>query len=157
MAEYPSESKGTVLKKEKDTDRVLAGGVFGLYTSEDIKNAKGEVLLEKDSLIEQRVTDEKGQITFTADLPVDGKYYVKEIFAPDGFVTTEEVQEFTFEYAGEDQAEVSYDFTFENQPTTVELTKTDLTTGKELPGAHLKVTDSDGNTVMNGLLRKNPM
>lgn len=139
--------KITVLKKEKDTERVLAGGVFGLYTSENIKNAKGEVLLEKDSLIEQRVTDEKGQITFTADLPVDGKYYVKEIFAPDGFVTTDEVQEFTFEYAGEDQAEVSYDFTFENQPTTVELTKTDLTTGKELPGAHLKVTDSDGNTV----------
>ena len=139
--------KVTVVKKEKDTDRVLAGGVFGLYTSEDIKNAKGEVLLEKDSLIEQRVTDEKGQITFTADLPVDGKYYVKEIFAPDGFVTTEEVQEFTFEYDGEDQAEVSYDFTFENQPTTVELSKTDLTTGKELPGAHLKVTDSDGNTV----------
>ena len=139
--------KITVLKKEKDTERVLAGGVFGLYTSENIKNAKGEVLLEKDSLIEQRVTDEKGQITFTADLPVDGKYYVKEIFAPDGFVTTEEVQEFTFEYAGEDQAEVSYDFTFENQPTIVELTKTDLTTGKELPGAHLKVTDSDGNTV----------
>ena len=139
--------KVTVVKKEKDTDRVLAGGVFGLYTSEDIKNAKGEVLLEKDSLIEQRVTDEKGQITFTADLPVDGKYYVKEVFAPDGFVTTDEVQEFTFEYAGEDQAEVSYDFTFENQPTTVELTKTDLTTGEELPGAHLKVTDSDGNTV----------
>ncbi|NSK35910.1 SpaA isopeptide-forming pilin-related protein [Blautia schinkii] len=139
--------KVTVLKKEKDTERVLAGGVFGLYTSEDIQNAKGEVLLEKDSLIEQRVTDEKGQITFTADLPVDGKYYVKEIFAPEGFVTTDEVQEFTFEYAGEDQAEVSYDFTFENQPTTVELTKTDLTTGKELPGAHLKVTDSDGNIV----------
>lgn len=139
--------KVTILKKEKDTERVLAGGVFGLYTSEDIKNAKGEVLLEKDSLIEQRVTDEKGQITFTADLPVDGKYYVKEIVAPDGFVTTEEVQEFTFEYAGEDQTEVSYDFTFENQPTTVELTKTDLTTGKELPGAHLKVTDSDGNIV----------
>ena len=139
--------KVTVVKKEKDTDRVLAGGVFGLYTSEDIKNAKGEVLLEKDSLIEQRVTDEKGQITFTADLPVDGKYYVKEIFAPDGFVTTEEVQEFTFEYDGEDQAEVIYDFTFENQPTTVELSKTDLTTGKELPGAHLKITDSDGNTV----------
>ena len=139
--------KVTVLKKEKDTERVLAGGVYGLYTSENIKNAKGEVLLEKDSLIEQRVTDEKGQITFTADLPVDGKYYVKEIFAPDGFVTTDEVQEFTFEYAGEDQAEVSYDFTFENQPTTVELTKTDLTTGKELPGAHLKVTDADGNVV----------
>lgn len=62
-------------------------------------------------------------------------------------MTTEEVQEFTFDYAGEDQAEVSYDFTFENQPTTVELTKSDLTTGNELPGAHLKVTDEEGNTV----------
>ena len=139
--------KVTVLKKEKDTDRVLAGGIFGLYTKEDIKNTKGEVLLEKDTLIEQKATDENGQITFTADLPVDGKYYVKEISAPDGFITTEEIQEFTFEYAGEDQAEVSYDFTFENQPTTVELTKSDLTTGKELPGAHLKVTDDEGNTV----------
>ena len=49
--------KRQVLKKEKDTDRVLAGGVFGLYTSDDIKNAKGEVLLKKDSLIEQRVTE----------------------------------------------------------------------------------------------------
>ncbi len=29
----------------------------------------------------------------------------------------------------------------------MELTKTDLTTGKELPGAHLKVTDADGNVV----------
>ena len=38
----------------------------------------------------------------------------------------------SFEYAGEDQDEVSYDFTFENQPTIVELPKTDLTTGKEL-------------------------
>lgn len=62
MAECPSENKGYGSEERKDTERVLAGGVFGLYTSEDIKNAKGEVLLEKDSLIEQRVTDEKGQI-----------------------------------------------------------------------------------------------
>ena len=95
--------KVTVLKKEKDVDRVLAGGVFGLYTKEDIKNAKGDVLLEKDTLIEQKATDEKGQITFTADLPIDGKYYVKEISAPDGFVATEEIQEFTFDYAEEEQ------------------------------------------------------
>lgn len=139
--------KVTVLKKEKDTERVLAGGIFGLFTREDIKNAGGDVLLEADTLIELKTTDENGQITFTADLPVDGNYYVKELYAPDGFVTTNEEQDFTFEYAGADQAEVSYDFTFENEATTVELTKSDLTTGDELPGAHLKVTDEDGNVV----------
>ena len=139
--------KVTVLKKEKDTERVLAGGIFGLFTREDIKNAGGDVLLEADTLIELKTTDENGQITFMADLPVDGKYYVKELYAPDGFVTTNEEQDFTFEYAGADQAEVSYDFTFENEATTVELTKSDLTTGDELPSAHLKVTDEDGNVV----------
>lgn len=139
--------KVTVLKKEKDTERVLAGGIFGLFTREDIKNAGGDVLLEADTLIELKTTDENGQITFMADLPVDGNYYVKELYAPDGFVTTNEEQDFTFEYAGAEQAEVSYDFTFENEATTVELTKSDLTTGDELPGAHLKVTDEDGNVV----------
>lgn len=139
--------KVTVLKKEKDMERVLAGGIFGLFTREDIKNADGDVLMEADTLIELKTTDENGQITFMADLPVDGNYYVKELYAPDGFVTTNEEQDFTFEYAGADQAEVSYDFTFENEATTVELTKSDLTTGDELPGAHLKVTDEDGNVV----------
>lgn len=139
--------KVTVLKKEKDTERVLAGGIFGLFTREDIKNADGDVLMEADTLIELKTTDENGQITFTADLPVDGNYYVKELYAPAGFVTTNEEQDFTFEYAGAEQAEVSYDFTFENEATTVELTKSDLTTGDELPGAHLKVTDEDGNVV----------
>lgn len=139
--------KVTVLKKEKDTERVLAGGIFGLFTREDIKNAGGDVLLEADTLIELKTTDENGQIAFMADLPVDGNYYVKELYAPDGFVTTNEEQDFTFEYAGAEQAEVSYDFTFENEATTVELTKSDLTTGAELPGAHLKVTDEDGNVV----------
>lgn len=139
--------KVTVLKKEKDTERVLAGGIFGLFTREDIKNVGGDVLMEADTLIELKTTDENGQITFMADLPVDGNYYVKELYAPDGFVTTNEEQDFTFEYAGADQAEVSYDFTFENEATTVELTKSDLTTGDELPGAHLKVTDEDGNVV----------
>lgn len=39
--------KVTVLKKEKDTERVLAGGVFGLYTSEDIKMQRARYSLRK--------------------------------------------------------------------------------------------------------------
>jgi len=139
--------KVTVLKKEKDTERMLEGAIFGLFTKEDIKGRDGKVLMKAGTLIEQKTTDENGQILFKADLPVDGIYIVKEIYAPDGFVTSNEEKEFTFEYEKPEEAEVSYEFVFENEPTTVELTKTDLTTGKELPGAHLQVTDEDGNVI----------
>ena len=40
-----------------------------MFTREDIKNASGDVLMEADTLIELKTTDENGQITFTADLP----------------------------------------------------------------------------------------
>lgn len=138
----------TVLKKEKDSDRTLEGAIFGLFAKEDIKSeTTGKVLIEADEIIELKSTDEEGKITFVADLPIGATYYVKELYAPDGFVTNDEVKEFTFEYAGEDQPTVTYDFTFDNQPTVVEFTKSSLTTGKELPGCKLKVVDADGNIV----------
>ena len=138
----------SVLKKEKDTDRTLEGAVFGLFAKEDIKSeTTGKVLIEADEIIELKSTDQDGKITFTADLPVGASYYVKELYAPDGFATNDEKQEFTFEYAGQDQPAVSYEFTFEDQPTVVEFTKSSLTTGKELPGCKLKVIDAEGNSV----------
>lgn len=148
--------KVNVLKKEKDTDRVLKGGIFGLYTRNDILSASGKVLMEADTLIELKTTDVDGKISFIADLPIDGTYYVKELYAPDGFVTTGEEQEFVFEYQGDKEAEVSYEFVFEDEPTTVELSKTDLTTGEELPGARLQLTDENGAVVEEWTSTKEP-
>lgn len=136
-----------VLKKEKDRDKVLSGAIFGLYAADDIVSSKGKVLLAKDTLIELKTTDEEGKIQFAADLPVDSRYYIKELAAPDGYVTDQEPQEFTFEYQGSGTSVAEYAFTFEDEQTTVELSKADLTDKKELPGASLKVTDEDGNTV----------
>lgn len=136
-----------VLKKEKDSDKVLSGAIFGLYTADDIVSSKGKVLLAKDTLIELKTTDEEGKIQFVADLPVDSRYYIKELAAPDGYVTDQEPQKFTFEYQGSGTSVAEYAFTFEDEQTTVELSKADLTDKKELPGASLKVTDEDGNTV----------
>ena len=86
-------------------------------------------------------------LSFIADLPIDGKYYVTEISAPNGYVNTQEKQEFTFTYGGSDKEILSYSFTFVNGPTTVELSKTDITDGKELPGAHLRVIDENANVI----------
>lgn len=136
-----------VLKKEKDSDKVLSGAIFGLYAADDIVSSKGKVLLAKDTLIELKTTDEDGKIQFVADLPVDSRYYIKELAAPDGYVTDQKPQEFTFEYQGSGTSVAEYAFTFEDEQTTVELSKADLTDKKELPRASLKVTDEDGNTV----------
>lgn len=136
-----------VLKKEKNSDKVLSGAIFGLYAADDIVSSKGKALLAKDTLIELKTTDEEGKIQFVADLPVDSRYYIKELAAPDGYVTDQEPQEFTFEYQGSGTSVAEYAFTFEDEQTTVELSKADLTDKKELPGASLKVTDEDGNTV----------
>lgn len=137
----------SVLKKEKDSDRVLEGAVFALYTKEDIKNKDGKVVMEADTLIEERATDQEGKLTFMADLPIGYSYYVKETAPAPGFATTDETQEFDFTYEDAETACVSYEFTFENEPTVSEFTKLSLTDEKEIEGAKLQVTDETGKVI----------
>lgn len=68
------------------------------------------------------------------------EYTLREVNAPDGYATAEE-QTFT---AGEDK-DVSLVMTDED--TKVEISKQDITTNKELPGATLVVKDKDGNVL----------
>ena len=145
-----------VLKKAKDSDRVLEGAVFALCNKDDIVNAKGDVILKADTVIEEQATDKDGKLTFTADLPLGYTYYVKETSPAPGFATTDQVQEFTFEYGEAEKETLSYEFTFEDEETTVEFTKTSLTDGKEIEGAKLKVTDESGNTVDEWTSGKEP-
>ena len=136
-----------VVKKEKDSDRVLEGAVFALCAKNDITGADGKVILEADTVIEELATNKDGKLTFTADLPIGFEYYIKETSPAPGFATTDETQEFTFEYEGAEKEKVSYSFTFEDEPTVIEITKTSLTDGKELEGAKLQVTDESGKVV----------
>ena len=136
-----------VVKKEKDSDHVLEGAVFALCAKEDITGADGKVILKADTVIEELATDKEGKLSFTADLPIGFAYYIKETSPSSGFATTDEIQEFTFEYEGAEKEKVSYAFTFEDEPTVIEITKTSLTDGKELEGAKLQVTDESGKVV----------
>lgn len=146
----------SVLKKEKDSDRVLEGAVFALAANEDITNKDGKVIMEAGTVIEERATDKDGKLTFTADLPIGFSYSVKETVPAPGFATTDEVQEFIFTYEDAEKESVSFAFTFEDEPTVFEFTKTSLTDGKEVEGAKLRITDEDGNVVEEWTSGKEP-
>ena len=135
----------TVEKQDAENGAVVAGAVFGIYNKEDI-TADGKVIVAADTLLQEMTSDEKGQAGCTLDLPL-GSYYVKELKAPAGYVSSNEVLNFDASYQGQDVETVVLKAVKKNQPTTVEITKSDITTGTELDGASLKVLDKDGNVV----------
>ena len=77
------------------------GAVYGLYADEDIKKDDGTVVWKKDELIDQKTTTKDKEIYFTrkdADKKETrnfylGKYYIKEIKAPAGYVVDQEKHE----------------------------------------------------------------
>lgn len=76
---------------------------FALYAQEDIVANDG-TFIPKDAMIEIAACDENGKITFTTDVPVGSKLYVKEIATHDSYILSDEAFEVSFEYAGQDVA-----------------------------------------------------
>ena len=70
-----------------------------------------------------------------------GTYTLTETAPPDKYATAESV---TFEV--KDDLSVQK-VEMLDAPLVIEISKQDITTGKELPGAHLTITDKDGNVV----------
>ena len=136
----------TVEKQDAETADIVAGAVFGIYNAEDIKDRSGKVLVAANTLLQEMTTDAEGQAVCSLDLPL-GQYYVKELKAPLGYVSSDEVLTFDASYQGQDVQKIELKSIKKNEPTTVEITKADVTTGVELSGAQLTVTDSEGNVV----------
>ena len=74
---------------------------FGLYADEDITAADGSII-PQDGLIAFSNCDEKGNITFSCDLPIGFKWYVKEIATDEHYILSNAKYEFTTEYQGQD-------------------------------------------------------
>ncbi len=116
----------------------------------------GKVVLAKDTLIDQRATDSSGRLTFEIALPVGFDYTIKEITPPAGYASDNKVEVFSFDGDDTGATFVEMEYTFEDAPTLVDVTKSSLTTGEELEGASLQVTDSDGKVIDNWISEKTP-
>lgn len=78
----------------------LSGAVFQVIASEDIITADGTVRANAGDVVAEITTDENGYAE--TDLLYLGKYEVKEIKAPDGYVLNSESQFLELSYAGQE-------------------------------------------------------
>ena len=136
----------TVTKTDSETKEALEGAVFGLFAKEDIVNKDGKVIVKADTQIERAVTGKDGKVTFTSELPL-GQYYIKELQAPAGYVKSDKIFDVDASYQGDKVKVIEIEAAFENAPVKVEISKTDITGEKELPGAKLSVIDENGKLV----------
>lgn len=130
-------------KRDAVSGEVLEGVVFGLYTAEDILSARGEVLVEKGTLLERQATNASGIAAFESDL-CHGKYYVKEEQPLPGYLANTKLWEFHAAYESQMDAVLTFSGTILNQPTESRFTKTDAATGEEVEGAVLQILDKEG-------------
>lgn len=111
-----------------------------MTTGKELPGAKLELIDESGNIIERWTSTEKPHVII-AKLIAGKSYTLKETYAPDGYAYSEEVK-FTVSRDGSiDKVEMK------DKPTHVEITKTDITTGEELPGAHIQIIDKNGAIV----------
>lgn len=157
------------IKTKQIIDKWISGQhVFDL--TDDIKSqlaengkAEGMYVDDEDSTVTYSVSKNKNDYTLMtvkdgktvyANIDLDGNetshrieglvagetYILRETKTPDGYATFEEQ-----DFIADENKDTLLKMTDED--TKVEVSKQDITTKKELPGAHLKVTDEEGNTV----------
>ena len=79
-----------------------------------------------------------------------------EITAPAGYLLDSTPVDVEFTYEGQQIAWQIVDGTNTNLRTSVDISKQDITNGKELPGAKLEIRDADGNLVEGWTSTKTP-
>ena len=124
----------SVLKEDAETSTPLSGALFGLYAKTDILDAAGNVVVKADELIYQTDSGEDGIAAFDVDLPLS-EYYAKELKAPIGYASSDEIVEFDATYQGQDKAVIKLESAFRNDITQVEFSKVDASSNEELEGA----------------------
>lgn len=76
-----------------------------------------------------------------------GKYYLTEEYAPEGYILSSEKIEFEIKTDGAVVKVVMKNSPEDVPNSPIYISKKDITTGEELPGAHLELKDEKGNLI----------
>ena len=170
VPEKPGDKVGKIgvgiYKRDREALTYLPGAVYELYTVDDIYSADGTKLLDAGAkLATGSATNASGFTWFDVDVPIRGEYYIDpagprsisrensgryrivEVKAPAGYLLDSTPVDVEFTYEGQHVAWQIVDGANTNLRTSVDISKQDITNGKELPGAKLEIRDADGNLV----------
>ena len=127
-------ARGDIYVQKKDSsnpDKVMKDVEFNISIHEDMSE-----------VVKTAKTDEKGIASFK-DLEL-GTYFIQEAKQVDGYVINDHIYKVEVKQNGNVLTIVC-----ENKPTEMEFSKVDITTGKELPGAKMQVTDKETGKIID--------
>lgn len=120
---------------------------------EELIGAEMQLIDSEDNVVDEWVSDGTNHVVSKLGA---GEYVLKEIAARDGYVIAADIK-FSVDVYGNvtvenvDSKAVSDNgdplITMVDDTTKVQISKQDITTGEELPGATLQIIDEDGNVV----------
>ncbi|WP_412617097.1 SpaA isopeptide-forming pilin-related protein [Ruminococcus bicirculans (ex Wegman et al. 2014)] len=120
---------------------------------EELIGAEMQLIDSEDNVVDEWVSDGTNHVVSKLGA---GEYVLKEIAAPDGYVIAMDIK-FSVDVYGNvtvenvDSKAVSDNgdplITMVDDTTKVQISKQDITTGEELPGATLQIIDENGNVV----------
>ena len=119
-------------KKVNEHGDPLENALFGLFSADETEFTAENAYLTDES-------DENGNFGFV-DIPY-GKYIVKEIAAPTGYILSDEQYPVTISENGD-----VIEITAENKAITISISKADIY-GNELEGASMQLIDENGEVV----------
>ena len=120
---------------------------------EELIGAEMQLIDSEDNVVDEWVSDGTNHVVSKLGA---GEYVLKEIAAPDGYIIATDIK-FSVDIYGNvtvenvDSTAVSDNgyplIVMVDDTTKVRISKRDITTGEELPGATLQIIDEDGNVV----------
>ena len=149
---------GITAENKPITIEISKQDVYG----EELSGAEMELINSDEETVEKWTSDGTNHVV--TELPA-GDYTLKEIAAPDGYVIATDIS-FTVDVYGNvtvenvDAVAVSEDgnplIVMVDDTTKVRISKQDITTGEELPGADLQIIDKNGDVIEEWTSTKEP-
>ncbi len=136
----------SITKYERNADgttnynTVLEGTGFSFITTTDIVNYNGEVIVTAGTVLANIETDTAGKAAVPTELNIPfGSYEFVETYVPAGYVLDTTPVTAVYGYVDQDTPVVTVSCEKANHYIRVEISKTDLTDGEDVPGATLTI------------------